>query len=101
MGLALGRLWGIPWGIPSRGLTPTVFHTWGRERVARHIRILVTRRSGDRVWSRDRVVSDTTRDGSRDRSGVWSRAWSRGPEGGRGSHDGFPESRGRVGAFSA
>ena len=94
MGLALGRLWGIPWGILSRGLTPTVFHTWGKGRVARPVHVLVTRRSGDRV------VFDTTRDTSRDRSGVWSCAWSRGPEGGRGSREGFPGSRGRVGAFS-
>ena len=101
MGLALGRLWGIPWGIPSRGLTPTVFHMWGRGHVARHVRVLVTRGSGDRVWSRDRVVFNTTRDTSRDRSGVWSRAWSCGPEGGRGSREGFPGSRGRVGALSA
>ena len=97
MGLALGRLWGIP----SRGLTPTVFHTWGRGRVTRYIRVLVTCGSGDRVWSGDHVVFDTTRDMSRDRSGVWSHAWSRGPEGGRGSREGFPGSRGRVGAFSA
>ena len=95
MGFVFGRLWGIPWGIPSRGLTPTVFHTWGKGRVAQHIRVLVTRRSGDRV------VFDTTHDTSRDRSGVWSRAWSHGPEGGRGSREGFPGSCGRVGAFSA
>ena len=100
MGLALGRLWGIPWGIPFRGLTPTVFHTWGRGRVARHVRVLVTRGSGDHVWSRDRVVFDTTRDTSRDSSGVWSHAWSRGPEGGGGSREGFPGSCGQVGAFS-
>ena len=67
----------------------------------RHVRVLVTRRSGDRVWSHDHVVFDTTRDTSRDGSGVWSRAWSRGPEGGRGSREGFPGSRGQVGAFSA
>ena len=67
----------------------------------RHVRILVIRRSGDHVWSRDRVVFDTTRDTSRDRSGVWSRVRSRGPEGGRGSREGFPGSRGQVGAFSA
>ena len=113
MGLILGRLWGIPWGIPSQDLTPTVFHTWGRGRVARHVRVLVTHRSGDRVWLHDRVVFDTTRDTSRDGSAVWSRAWSRdgsgvwscawsrGLEGGRGSHKGFPGSHGQVGAFSA
>ena len=78
-----------------------VFHTWGRGRVARHVRVLVTRGSGDRVWSCDRVVFDTTCDTSRDRSGVWSRAWSRGPEGGGGSREGFPGSRGWVGTFSA
>ena len=110
MGLALGRLWGIPWGIPSRGLAPMVFHMWGEGRVARPVRILVTRRSGDRVWSGDHVWSgdrvvfvptrDTLRDTSRDRSGVWSRAWSRGPEGCRRSREGFPGSRGWVGAFS-
>ena len=82
-------------------MTPTVFHTWGRGRVAQHIRVLVTRGSGDRVWSGDRVVFDTTCDTSRDRSGVRSHAWSHGPEGGRGSREGFPGSRGRVGAFSA
>ena len=97
MGLALGRLWGIPWGISSRGLTPTVFYTWGRGRVARHVRVLVTRRSGDRVRSHDHVVFNTTRDTSHDRSGVWSR----GPEGGRGSREGFPGSRGQGGTFSA
>ena len=99
-GIILGRLWGIPWGIPSQGLTPTVFHSW-EGRVARRVRVLVTRGSGDRVWSRDRVVFGTTRDTSRDRSDVWSRAGSRAPEGGRGSREGFPGSRGRVGAFSA
>ena len=67
----------------------------------RPVRVLVTRRSGDRVWSGDRVVFVPTRDTSHDRSGVWSRAWSCGPEGGRRSHEGFPGSRGRVGAFSA
>ena len=82
-------------------MTPTVFHTWGKGRVARPVRVLVTRRSGDRVWSCDRVVFNTARDTSRDRSGVWTRARSRGPEGGRGSREGFPGSRGRVGAFSA
>ena len=48
MGLALGRLWGIPWGIPSRGFTPTVFHSW-EGRGARRVRVLVTRVSGDRA----------------------------------------------------
>ena len=67
----------------------------------RHVRILVTRRSGDHVWSGDRVVFATTRNMSRDRSGVWSCAWSCGPEGGRGSCEGFPGSHGQVGAFSA
>ena len=52
-----------------------VFHTWGEGRVVRPVRVLVMRRSGDRV------VFDTTHDTSRDRSGVWSRAWSRAPEG--------------------
>ena len=92
----MGRLWGIP----SRDLTPTVFYTQGKGCVARYVHVLVTRRSGDRVWSGDRVVFVTTHDTSRDRSGVWSRAWSRAPEG-RGSREGFPGSRGRVGAFSA
>ena len=78
-----------------------VFHTWGRGRVARHVRVLVTRRSGDCVRSHDHVVFDTTCDTSRDGAGIWSRAWSRGLEGGRGSREGFPGSRGRIGAFSA
>ena len=63
--------------------------------------VLVTRKSGDHVWSGDRVVFDTTCDTSHDRSGVWSCAWSCGPEGGRGSREGFLGSHGRVGAFSA
>ena len=78
-----------------------VFHMWGKGRVARHVCVLVTHRSGDRVRSRDHVVFNTTRDMSHDRSGIWSCAWSRAPEGGRGSHEGFPGSRGWVGAFSA
>ena len=43
---------------------------------------------------------DTTRDTSCGRSDVWSCAWSHGPEGGGGSHEGFPGSCGRVGTFS-
>jgi hypothetical protein len=67
----------------------------------RHVRVLVTRGSGDHVWSGDRVVFDTTRDTSCDLTSTWSRAWSRGPGGGGGSREGFPGSHGRVGAFSA
>ena len=74
---------------------------WGRGCVVRHVRVLVTRGSGDRVWSGDHVVFDPTRDMSCDRSGVWSYAWSHGLEGGRGSREGFPGSRGQVGTFSA
>jgi hypothetical protein len=93
--------WEGLWGIPSRELVPTVFHVLTSGRVTRRVRVLLTHGSCDRVWSRDCVVFDTTRDTSRDGVGTWSRAWTRDRLGARVSHDiDFPGSRGRGCAFS-